>query len=276
MNLSHRKAFELLQRSMDGPLDAGDRADLDSHMAVCSECQIYAVLQSQLEEQATWRHSVDLPSEDEIRHTIHETQKRFRRWHMINRFFINPVRTVAWVAAAVALAVAVVWVFDIAREQNQTGSSDVSQIVQEGKVDLVEVTREVEVTRQVLVAPVFDAEAEKQKIESVSKGIATALAQEDSAALLKFVHEDWKEFYSDVGGQGTMDREDLLQNMLPGFETSETDVGWILTPELAVRTFQATLLAPDQQEFRYYATEVYQKIDGQWMSVHSHLTYIEP
>ena len=139
MNLSHRQAFELLQRSIDGPLDAGERSELESHLASCAECQTNAALGGQLEEQALAHRPKALPSRKEIERTIRKTQKHHRRWRMINRLFISPVRTVVSAAVAVALVVAVIWIFDMVRQQNQTGPSEVSLVEEETIVEQVEV-----------------------------------------------------------------------------------------------------------------------------------------
>jgi ketosteroid isomerase-like protein len=147
----------------------------------------------------------------------------------------------------------------------------------------VEVTREVEVTRivketvieQVEVTPVFDVEAEKEILESISEEIDNALTNADLAVLLRYFHEDLKEFYSTAEEQGVADRQSLLDGLVPGTRISSVDEEWIITPDLAVETYQLIWQLPDQPEERYYSTAVYKKEDGQWYLVHSHLTYIE-
>ena len=137
MDLTHRKAFELLQRSMDGPLGDRERAILDDHLATCAECQTVAALQRRLEKESLAHRPPTVPSREEIEQAIRNTQTHHRRRHMLKQLF-SPIRAVAWAGAAVALVVAVVWIFDIApREKEQT---DVSSGVKETVVEPVEVT----------------------------------------------------------------------------------------------------------------------------------------
>ena len=124
MNLSHRKAFELFQKSVDGQLSAHERAKLDRHLATCTECQAFVALYHQLKKQAPAYGPIAAPSRQDIQQTIQKTQARFKRRQMFKRF-LNPVQAAVGATIAVALTLALVWIFDFPDHepsQTQTGA----------------------------------------------------------------------------------------------------------------------------------------------------------
>jgi hypothetical protein len=212
-----------------------------------------------------------LPAQKEIERTIRETKKHYRRWRMFTRLFISPFRTAAWAAVAIALVLAVIWIFDIAPRQNQTGSPDAPSEVKEILVDQVEVTREVEVTRMVEVTPVFDAEAEKEVVVAASRKGDDYAAVGDRDAVIAGFHEDLMAFYVDPDGWGTWTYQDVLDN--PDWLTEPGSRAWF---EDAYTVLVSSDLAAifgfrnDQDGDRHFRTLVFKKDDGQWKLIHSH------
>ena len=276
MDLSHRKTFELLQRSIDGPLSPGERVNLERHLKVCAECQTYATLHHRLENEALEHGPTALPPTSDIERTILETQKHFRRWRMFNRLFISPVRVIAWAAVAVAFVLAVILLFDIAPQRNQTGSSEVTRIVKEPMVGQIEVTRVVRetVVEVVEVTPVFDAEAEKEAVVAAMDEMTDALAKEDIEAFLGRVHTDWTSFDSYVSDQHLRTRKDIIPDM-GAIEWHFYDYDVVVTPELAVMKGYVTVQGLPNPEFDVYHTAVFKKEDGQWLMIHGHISEIQ-
>lgn len=121
MNLSHHKASELYQKSVDGQLSAKQRAQLDRHLSTCAECQAHAALHLELQDQALAPCPYPAPSRTAIQQTIQKSQTRFRRKQMSLRI-INPIQATAWAGAVVALILAVVWIFDNVAPQPNTAT----------------------------------------------------------------------------------------------------------------------------------------------------------
>ena len=261
MDLSHRKAFELLQRSIDGPLSAGERADLERHVAICAACRTDATLYRRLEDEASKHQTMALPPKNEIERTILETQKHFRRWRMLNRLFISPARAAAWAAVAVAFVLAIILLFDFAPQRNQTGSSEVTRIVKEPLVGQIEVTRVVKetVVKVVEVTPVFDAEAEKEAVVAAMDEMCDALAEADQEAFLRRVHTDWTSFGSYVVSQNLSARKDIIDPDWGVMKWDFHDYDVIVTPELAVMKGYVTVQGPPNPEFEVYHTAVFKK-----------------
>jgi hypothetical protein len=120
MNLSHRKAFELYQKSIDGHLSAEERARLDHHLATCAECRGYVTLYRQLKAGSLARGPVATPARRDVQQAIRQTRTRFKKRQMLRRLF-SPVWTAAWVGVVVALAMVVTWMLKIPDPQPQTG-----------------------------------------------------------------------------------------------------------------------------------------------------------
>ncbi len=106
MNMSHYKAFELFQKSIDGLLSAEERAMLNQHLATCVECRTDVALYRKLEARA--RHPIVAVSRQDVQQAIHKTRAHFVKRRALKRL-LSPFQTLAWVGAAVALTVAVMW-----------------------------------------------------------------------------------------------------------------------------------------------------------------------
>jgi ketosteroid isomerase-like protein len=283
MDLSHRKAFELQQRSIDGSLSTGERAKLERHLAICAKCRTDATLIRRLKVEALEHRPTALPSKTEIERTILETQKHYRRWRMLNRLFISPIRVVAWASVAVAFVLALIWLFDIAPQRNQTGSVAVTRIVKEPMVEQVEVTRviketvveQVEVTRVVNEGYTFDAEAEKRAVVAAMDEMTDALAEADHETFLSRVHPDWTSFDSYVANQNLRTRRDIPDPRAGVLEWNFTDYDVVVTPELAVVKGHVTVHIPQNPEFFVYQTAVFKKEDGEWLMIHGHVSEIQ-
>ena len=184
---------------------------------------------------------------------------------MFNRLFISPVRLVAWAGVAVAFVLALIWLFVIAPQRNQTGSSEVTRIVNEPVVE------QVEVTRVVKESDTFDAEAEKAAVVAVSIGIDDNHTSADREAVLAAFHEDLTGFYSNPDDWGSWTYQDLLG---PDWLTEPWKAWWddyqvLVSPELAV--IKGT--RSNQDGYRTLYTSVFKKEDGQWKLIHTHGSY---
>jgi hypothetical protein len=263
MDLSHQQAFELLQRSIDGPLSAGERAHLEGHLEVCVECQKDASLHRRLKEEALEHIPTALPSGKEIKKTIQETQRRYGRWRMLNRLFISPARAAAWAAVGVTFVLAVILIFGLAPNRNQTGSVAVTRIIKEPMVEVVEVT------------PVFDAEAEKKAVVAAMDEMCDALAEEDQEKFLSRVHPDWTSFDSYITDQTLSTRSDILNPGWGKMEWNFFDYDVVVTPELAVMKGFVTVKGLPNPEFVVYHTAVFKKEDDEWLMIHGHISQIQ-
>jgi hypothetical protein len=108
MNISHYQAFELFQKSIDGPLSAQERANLDQHLATCAECRADVALYRKLETQVRSRHPIVAVSRQDVQQAIHKTRAHFQRRRALKRL-LNPLQALAWAGATAALTVAVIW-----------------------------------------------------------------------------------------------------------------------------------------------------------------------
>jgi ketosteroid isomerase-like protein len=196
---------------------------------------------------------------------------------MFNRLFISPVRVIAWAAVAVAFVLAVILLFDIAPQRNQTGSSEVTRIVKEPMVGQIEVTRVVRETviQQVEVTPIFDAEAEKRAVVAAMDEMTDALAEADHETFLSRVHPDWTSFDSYVANQNLRTRRDIPDPRAGVLEWNFTDYDVVVTPELAVMKGHVTVHIPQNPEFFVYQTAVFKKEDGEWLMIHGHVSEIQ-
>jgi hypothetical protein len=202
---------------------------------------------------------------------------------MLSRFFINPVRFVAWAAVAVAFVLAVILLFDIAPQRNQTGSPEVTLVVEEPMVEQIEVTRvvketvveQVEVTRVVNEGYTFDAEAEKEAVVATMDEMNDALAEADHEAFLSRVHPNWTSFDSYVTSQKLSTRNDIINADWGVMEWDFFDYDVVVTPELAVMKGFVTVQGPPNPEFVVYHTAVFKKEDGQWLMIHGHISEIQ-
>ena len=258
--MTHRKAFELLQRSMDGPLDSGERAELDRHMATCAECQTVAALQGRLEKEAPMYRPPTVPSQEEIEKTIRNTQKHHRRRHMLKQLS-SPIRAVASAGVAVALVLAVIWIFDIV--PREADPAEVTGVEKETVVETVVVS----------YAQDFDAEAEQEILESITDEIIKANFDYEPEVLRKYHHEDY-EYFADVPGWvGRVSYNTMISSFRKGgTEMAIDNAKWFVTPSMAVMTCDFHVASPQRPSGDILLTRVFQKIDGQWYIVHEAYT----
>lgn len=108
MNISHYQAFELFQKSTDGPLSAQEHASLDQHLATCAECRADVALYHKLQARARARHPSVAVSRQDVQQTIHKTRAHFQRRRALKRL-LTPLQSLAWAGTTAALTVAVIW-----------------------------------------------------------------------------------------------------------------------------------------------------------------------
>jgi ketosteroid isomerase-like protein len=269
MDLSHRKAFELLQRSLDGRLDAGERAELERHLATCAQCQTDATLYRRLQQAAHAYRPAVMPSQDEIQRTIRETQAHHRRRRMFKRLS-SPMRAGALVGAAAAFVLAVVWIFNTLPRQPQTGTS-VGKATEVIKVEKETVVETVIVTA---TPQVFDIEAEREAVIAASEAVNDAFSTADLEALGRLYLEDASGFVTYEHLQERLKRQDILIPFEP-FSPTWDDYDVIIATDLAVIKGEMTWKTPGNPPLRLYATEVFKKVDGQWKVIHTHSSYMQ-
>ena len=155
----------------------------------------------------------------------------------------------------------------------------------------VEITREVEVTRVVketiieketIVETVvassgqdFDAEAEKVTLDTICEEITEFYVHGDEEKISKYYHEDWKGVFLVPGCSGEFNRKQWL-GVWGSTGVNTEDHEWQIGRDLAVRTSRQTWKCNNTAccgKGDYYNTEVFRKEDGQWLMVHSLISY---
>jgi hypothetical protein len=180
---------------------------------------------------------------------------------MFNRLFISPTRAAIWAGVAVAFTLAVILLFDVAPQRNQTGSVAVTRIIKEPMVEVVEVT------------PVFDAEAEKEALESLTQAYSDAFEIQNVQVHKDIEDDDFKLFGGNFNWQGVLTAEDTSHE--PGAVGTEISVDsreWFIGPQLAVSRSHETLVWPDKSVHKNLFTMVWHKKGGQWYLVHTHMS----
>jgi ketosteroid isomerase-like protein len=118
----------------------------------------------------------------------------------------------------------------------------------------------------------FDAEAEKKAVVAASVGIDDDLAHADREAVLAAFHDDLTFFNSYPEEWFSWTHEDIgLDWFTQPFTGFWNDYKVLVSPDLAVIKGTRTDGGLDG-----FATAVFQKEDGQWKLIHSHLSYAGP
>lgn len=111
-NITHLRARKLLELTLDGALDEAQVRALDQHMAICSDCRVYALetakFDQQLRQSLQTRWPQLLSKETELVSTIAEIPPQTRKNQMKVKL-ANTVRNFGWVALVILLVASLVW-----------------------------------------------------------------------------------------------------------------------------------------------------------------------
>ena len=115
----------------------------------------------------------------------------------------------------------------------------------------------------------------KDKLEALSVEYYDAYSRQDMTLFNSYTDSDWEGFYGNFGGQGFSSGEFSYDAGAVGTKMTIHSREWMISPELAVARSRETWTWHGSTG-HYLITIVWRKRDGQWYSVHHHMSEYTP